>query len=261
MRKYSDIITLTQNQRGVYSLDTVFGCKDGILYNAKGCYNDCYSARIAKKYGYDFGMNVLRNFKDDKHRLSIINKINKVELPFIRIGSNGDPSGDWDHTIRIISNISECKKKIVIITKHWNLLTDKQILQLSKYNIVFNNSISALDNPELRNIVLTQHKRLKKRFKSVLRVISCDFNKDNKDGLELSKIQDELLQNNAIDTVFRLFKNNDLYKNNIVNISKELFLGKKCIVSRNNKNTYFGNCNSCVDMCGVNDKLYFKERK
>ena len=127
MREYSKIITLTKNSRGVTSLDTVFGCNSGLKEDIKGCYSDCYSARIAKKYGYDFSKNVLRDFKNDKHLKSIIKKINKIDLDFVRIGSNGDPSEDWEHTLKIIEQLKGINKKIVIITRHWKNLNNIHI--------------------------------------------------------------------------------------------------------------------------------------
>lgn len=251
MRSYSSTITLSKNQRGVYSLDTIFGCNRGILNNPKGCYNGCYSARIAKKYGYDFGVNVLRSINNENHIVSIIKKINKIDMPFVRIGSNGDPSCDWEHTIKICKFISECKKKIVIITKHWNILTDKQLDELMEIGVYFNTSISALDSNELLNNRIDQYKRIPER--SILRILSCDFNLGNQLGNKLSRIQTKLFDNNkVIDTIFRVYKKNPYVLNGVINIEKVKFMGKPCHVSRFNNETYFGHCSNCPEMCGIN---------
>lgn len=253
MREYSKYITLNRNSRGIYSLDTIFGCNSGLKHNNKGCYNDCYSARISKKYGYDFSKNVLRCFKNQKHIIKIIKDINNLDLPFIRVGSNGDPSENWEHTISILEKLKGIKKEIVIITRHWNELTLNQLNRISKLNICINTSVSALDESVLLNRCLFEHERIKPYCKSILRVVSCDFNIHNKIGLQKSLIQEELFKKyKVLDTVFRVFKSNELVKKGIINISKTKFLGKECYVSKYNRNTFFGKCTSCLEMCGVN---------
>ena len=102
------------------------GCNSGVKDDKKGCFSDCYAARNARIYGYDFSKNVLRNFKDEKHLNSIIRKINRLEFPFIRMGNSGDPSEDWEHTIKILELLKGTNKEFVIITKHLNKLTKKQ---------------------------------------------------------------------------------------------------------------------------------------
>jgi len=252
MREYSKNITLTKNGRGLYSLDTIFGCNTGLKRNPKGCFNDCYSARISKKYGYDFSKNVKRDFKNENHIKSIRNKINKIDSEFLRIGSNGDPSEDWQHTINIIKKIQPINKDIVIITRHWKKLTDKQLKEIKKYNICFNTSISAIDEDlDLKNSIF-EYERLKIYSKSILRIVSFDFNLDNKKGIYYNSIQNYLFKNHKmIDTVFRVFKTNKLYKEGIINIKETKFLGKKCYVSKMNKKTYFGSCNNCLEKCGI----------
>ena len=98
---------------------------------------------------------------------------------------------------------------------------------------------------------LNEYERLKPYFKSVLRVVSFDFNKKNKKGLNLSLLQDYIFNSyEVLDTVFRCSKNNPLYKEGVINIHSTKFLGKKCYVSKFNKKTYFGKCSSCLEMCG-----------
>ena len=74
MRKYSNIISLTRNSRGIYSLDTSIGCASGMKNEQGGCYNDCYAYKSAKIYGYDFNTTILRDFRNEKHRQEILNK-------------------------------------------------------------------------------------------------------------------------------------------------------------------------------------------
>ncbi len=253
MREYTNKITLAENGRGIWTIDPIMGCKTGILKNEKGCFSDCYAARISKKYGYDFSKNVLRDFSSEKHLESIIKKINKLDFPFVRMGNSGDPSEDWDHTISILKKLKPINKQVVIITRHWNLLSKENLSDLKKLNVCINTSISAIDDDLERNI--NQYKLLKKYCVSVLRCVSFDFNLNNKKGFEFSKIQDYIFEKyDVLDTVFRTYKNNKMVLDGVIKIKETKFLGKKCYVSKRNKKTYFGNCLNCIDKCGFYKK-------
>lgn len=265
MKTFKDKITLNKNSRGCYILDTVKGCRI-LTKKDKGCYNDCYANNIASRYGFDFseiakrnfyrdksGQLYFLNFYDSKHEDEIIKQIEKSEAKFIRIGEMGDPSEDWQHTVNICKIISKANKPIVIITKHWNVLTGEQLEEIKELNITINTSISALDNDDEIEIRLTQYNRLKKYCNSVLRIVSCDFNKENHEGYLRSIIQKELFKNEkVIDTIFRPSENNPLVKNKVINIQKIKFLKSESLASIFNLNTYLGNCENCPDMCGIN---------
>lgn len=252
MRNYSNKIALIENQRGIYCLDTSIGCASGMANTEGGCYNDCYAAKSAKIYGYDFSKTVLRYFENRKHERQIITQINNVKMPFIRIGCSGDPSENWEHCFSILNVICKSLKEIVIITKHWTNLTDSQLLQLSKINVCINTSVSALDKPELLNNSLTQYNRLKPFCSSVLRIVSCDFNLDNKIGHQLHILQKSLFANeNNIDTIFRPSKRNALVTDGVINAKVGVFNGSKQLMSKYNRKTYSGKCSSCKEMCGV----------
>lgn len=260
MRLFSDTITLVKNNRGVWDLDTSKGCSCGIAENPNGCYGDCYAARYSHRYGYDFSKTVLRHFKSEKHKHEIINQINMIDMPFVRIGVSGDPSECWDHTLNVCDIISGCNmvlyrtymKVIVIITKHWHNLTEQQLRRLSKLDICVNTSISALDKAHLLNNRLKQYNRLKPYCKSVLRIVSCDFNLQNETGKKLNVIQDDLFDNEStLDTVLRVDGENEYVLDEIINIEKVKFLSKSCYASVHNSNTYLGECSSCPEMCGV----------
>jgi hypothetical protein len=253
MREYSNKISLTKNSRGIYTLDTSIGCASGMSNEVGGCYNDCYAAKSAKLYGYDFSKTVFRDFLNEKHRREIVKEINKIPLNFVRIGTSGDPSENWEHTINVIKKIDKCNKEIVIITKHWTILTDEQLKYFETINITINTSVSALDKPDLLNNCVEQYKRLKPYCKSILRIVSCDFNLNNIQGHKLAKIQSELFLNeNTLDTVLRVNKKNDLVKNGVINVKQSKFLGKNALISKYNKKTYFGKCSTCKEMCGLN---------
>ena len=260
MRNYSKKITLTENGRGIWTIDPIMGCKTGVSKDKKGCFSDCYAARNARIYGYDFSNNTLRNFESEKHKQSIIKKINKLDFPFIRMGNSGDPSENWEHTIQVCESLKGINKQIVIITRHWKKLSLNQLKRISKLNICVNTSISAIDVDLHRNI--DQYELLKKYCKSTLRCVSFDFNKQNKKGLKYSIIQDWIFYNyDVLDTVFRTSNSNPLVKEGILNIKETKFLGKKCFVSKFNKKTFFGKCNSCIDKCGAEIKNHEQPTK
>lgn len=265
MKRYSDKISLIKNGRGVYCLDTSIGCSSGMQNEHGGCYNDCYAARSAKIYGYDFGETILRYFKNRNHEREIISQINKIKLDFVRIGCSGDPSENWDHTFEILRTVSKCNKQIVIITRHWNLLTDDQLLELNMMNVCINTSVSALDKSHLLKRSLEQYHRIKPFCRSILRVVSCNFNTENFEGRILAQIQYQLFKNDdVIDTVFRPSKNNPLVTNGVVNVKKGKFNGSTQLMSKFNRKTFTGKCSSCLEMCGVdiiNGNYQYPNRK
>lgn len=241
------------------------GCESGLRHDKKGCYSDCYAVKSAKIYGYDFSKTILRNFESESHKRKIITQINNVKLDFVRIGCSGDPSENWEHCINIIKAIQWANKQIVIITKHWSNLTTEQLGYLSTINICINTSVSAMDKPELLSNSLEQYHRIKKYCKSILRIVSCDFNLENETGLKLSLLQKELFKNeNTIDTIFRPAKNNPLVVDGIVNVKQGMFNGSKALLSKYNKKTYSGKCSNCKEMCGAEmsnpNYIYIKKR-
>lgn len=241
------------NSRGIYSLDTVMGCASGMANEPGGCYGDCYAANAAKRYGYDFAKTVLRRFESETHRQSIVSRINRIPLDFVRIGSSGDPSEDWAHTISILRGIDKCNKQIVIITRHWTALTDEQLAYLGTVNVVFNTSVSALDKPDVMANCVTQYERLKPYCKSILRVVSCSFNMEHPRGHEMAKIQAELLRNDAtLETVFRPNRSNALVIDGVIHVAKTKFMDGAVLASKRNPSTYLGKCSTCHEMCGLN---------
>ncbi len=252
MRQYSNKIALVRNSREVYILDTMMGCASGLQDDKRGCYGDCYAAKSAKLYGYDFGKTVLRDFGNEFHRRKVVNQINRIKLDFVRIGGSGDPSENWEHTIKILKQIDKCNKEIVIITKHWTLLTDSDLRYLSTINLCINTSVSALDKPDQLEKSLQQYERIKPFCKSILRVVSCDFNIENETGARMAAIQEDLFNKESVlDTVFRPSKQNPLVTNGIINIKEAIFMGQKTIVSQRSRKTYLGKCSKCHEMCGA----------
>lgn len=264
MKQYCTKISLVRNGRGVYCIDTTMGCESGMGATIGGCYGDCYAARTAKRYGYDFSATVLRDFTSQRHKRHILKQIDNIKMPFIRIGASGDPSENWDHTVKIVKVIAGSNTNIVIITRHWTLLSDEQLNYLSTVNVCINTSVSALDSEEMLTRSIEQYERINPYCKSVLRIVSCDCNLNNETGRELEKIQQKLFSNQStLDTVFRPSKNNILVTSGVINVKKEIFNGKPTLASKLNRKTYMGKCGTCKEMCGVNintDNIYLNKR-
>lgn len=262
MKTFKSKITLSKNSRGCYILDTVKGCS---IVNAvpRGCYDDCYAQNIASRYGFDFGKTVKRGlddpsteqpslfgFEDDTHLSELLRQIKKIEMPFVRIGEMGDPSWDWKHTLGIVEKIKPAGKPIVIITKHWTVIPDSMLGMLS--GVCINTSVSALDSTEDMAARVWQYERLKPYCKSVLRVVSCEFNEDNPEGLERAKVQRFLLsRENSLDTIFRPSPSNQFVTSGVIKTRKAKFLKSEVLASVHDSKTYFGHCSTCPDMCGV----------
>jgi len=267
VRQYSSLISLAHNDRGAYYLDPSVGCESGTRHDKNGCYGDCYSARLARIYGYDFTKTVYRGFENDRHRIEIMRQINKIGLPFIRMGNSGDPSEDWQHTLKICKQINEGisstqlslfkdtrRRMIVVITKHFNSIPDDLAGVLSYYNICVNTSVSAIDSEQDLQHRMSEYNRLKKYCKSVLRVVSFAFG-NNEAGRNYTKIQNQLFRNDmVIDNAFRPSRNNKMLADGVIIADKQNFLSRKTLISKHNNRVYLGSCQKCPDMCGVNLK-------
>lgn len=264
MKTFKSKITLVKNSRGCYILDTVKGCRACNSSNPFGCYGDCYASKIATRYGTDFSTTVKRefykekkqlyffDFEDSSHLSAIVKEIKNADMPFVRIGEMGDPSEDWKHTINVCSAIQYSHKPIVIITKHWETISSNLLDDIRQMDICINTSVSALDSTDLLEHRLEQFNRLKHYCNSVLRIVTCDFNKNNVDGMRMSFIQDELLEKRPnINTVFRPSINNTLVTSGIINVKKVKFMGHMQYASCFDDDAYLGYCDTCPDQCGI----------
>lgn len=266
MKTYKEAITLVKNSRGCLIIDSVKGCPAGALYEGRGCYSDCYAKSIASRYGFDFEQVRTRKFEanidqlylfgfsDKAHVYRICRDIELSDMPFVRIGEMGDPSLAWEHTIGVCREIAAAGKPIVIITKHWKNIPAALLKEAAKLNICINTSVSALDAQKELEHRLAQFERIKAYCNSILRVVSCDFNRENSDGLDRAIVQEELFKIGGaacLDTVFRPSPDNPFVVKNIIKTQRVQFLRKMVLASVYNKNTYFGRCETCPEMCGV----------
>ena len=71
----------------------------------------------------------------------------------------------------------------------------------------------------------------------------------------MDKIQRRLFEyEDTLDTVLRVGSNNALVRDGIINVKRTKFLDGFTLASKANKNTYFGKCSTCHEMCGINIK-------
>mgnify|MGYP001573275260 CR=1 FL=1 len=266
MKSYKESITLNQNSRGCVIIDTVKGCTAGALHEERGCYGDCYAKNIADRYGFDFldvktrkfdenlDQLLLAGFTDDAHKNRIVREIRASDMPFVRIGEMGDPSLDWEHTLSVCNDIVEAGKPIVIITKHWKAIPDAALPWLAKLGLCINTSASALDTEKEIEYRIAQFERLKPYCKSILRIVSCDFNRDNSEGLSRAIAQERLFLvggDMALDTVFRPTSKNVFVERGVINIQRVKFMRSVVLASVYKPDTYRGMCQTCPEMCGV----------
>lgn len=249
-RHYKAEITVNINDKGVIDLDVVKGCALGIKDNPNGCYGLCYAKKCADFRGIDFGVSVSR-MPSEKALKEILKIIRNSDLPFVRIGTMGEPCHDWSLTVLMCKFI--CRyKPVVIITKHWIALTDEQMKRLGQYKVIINTSISPLDRPEQIKYRLEQYKRYKKFGTSILRIVSCDFNLENTEGKRLNKIQKDLFKNkNIIDNPLRCPTSYPMVKEGIIKVKKVWDLNSEVYMSKFNPDTYVGRCDKCPELCGL----------
>lgn len=249
--EYREYLTVDINRKGVIDLDTVKGCYYGMRENPKGCYGLCYARKLANAYGFDFSNSISREVRSKSQIRDIVKRVARSKVPFIRIGTKGDPCHDWILTLKMCRVLRDVKP-IVIITKHWIRLNDEQIEELGKWGVIINTSISALDRDELRIYRLKQYERYKMYGVSVLRIVSCKFNLENEEGKRLNDIQERLFEKvNIIDNPLRLNEGYPLLKEGVILAERMKDLNGDSLISKFREETYIGICKDCPEQCGL----------
>ncbi len=252
---FSNNLTATINRKGVLDVDTVKGCSFGMgKYPVGGCYGLCYARRVANRYGYDFHRSVVRK-KVNHSRIEKVVKSHR--LSWFRIGTMGDPSQDWDHTVYVSEWLSRFRVP-VIVTKHWVTISDYHAVRLKDCGAVVNTSISALDSAAEVQHRLHMFYWLKEfGINSILRVVTAGFGETN-NGKKLKYVQNGLISKKPIiDNPLRIPANDRLVVSGDVVVERNKFMvggfGGET-VSVNNKSAYLGKCGVCPDQCGVSFK-------
>lgn len=249
---YRPFLTVSENGKGVLDVDTVKGCQHGLSAHPNGgCYGECYAYKTARRYGIDFSISVPRKIRAQDFN-DIFNSVEQHRSTWYRIGVSGDPSSDWENTIRVCEALAGTKKIPVIITKHWKCLSDIDLVRLKNCNAVINTSTSGLDtDAEIKHRV-GQIERLRSAgLKSVCRVVTCEFG--NSEFAQNCKAKQDYLLSLVpiIDNPLRASKNNEMVKNGDIILTKvDGAIGGK-LISLHDASIYLGRCNECPDQCGV----------
>jgi hypothetical protein len=253
-RLYKNVITVTKNRKGVLDVDTVKGCALGMAaYPNGGCYGECYAYKNAVTYGFDFRHSIGRQFMGREHKGTLIKYMNTVPVGWYRVGTAGDPSHDWTHTVAICWALWHTKKIPVIITKHWIELTDGQIEKLRHLKAVVNTSVSGMDTDAELSHRLGQLNRLRSAgVKSVCRVVSCNYGASAWAKACREKQNYLLSLDPIIDNPLRSRKSNPRVINGDIILSHQPeSVGGGKYVSLNCSAAYLGTCKDCPDQCGV----------
>lgn len=254
LRRYADILTADVNQKGVLDVDTVKGCTAGM--NARpgtGCYGGCYAANITKFRGIDFTRAVARKVTSGAHARHIERAVAAAPEGFFRVGTMGDPSHAWEHTVAIIEWLAPLAVP-VIVTKHWMVATDGQLSRLVGCGAVLNTSVSALDTPaELahRERQITRYAAL--GGVSVARIVSCDFNTEDPEGAAMAKVQHRLFSlAPTLDNPLRVPRTHPLVQRGVIRVRsvRDLATLRTISIGEGSK-TYLGHCSACPDKCGL----------
>lgn len=253
-RPYSNVLTVARNRKGVIDVDTVKGCSAGMAaYPHGGCYGECYAYKNAHTYGFDFRTSVSRQFMGREHKGTLIKLMLTWPEPWYRIGTAGDPSHDWTHTVAIVNALWHVHKVPVIITKHWVSLEDWQVDKLRRLGAVINTSTSGMDTDAEIKYRVAQIERLRDAgIRSVCRVVTCEYGSSA--WARACKEKQDFLMSLApvIDNPLRARKSNPrVIAGDIVLRRREESVGGGKQVSLNAANAYLGACHDCPDQCGV----------
>lgn len=260
-RRYLPLLTATENEKGVLDVDTVKGCTLGMASRPEGgCYGECYAQKTASRYGIDFAVSVNREIPS-WNWTNVFCAVRDHYAYWYRIGVAGDPCHDWEHTVWVCESLSGTGKIPVIITKHWIVLSDAQILRLKAVHAVVNTSTSGLDTDAQMRHRVRQIERLKAfGVRSVNRVITCEYGKSEW-ALACKARQDYLLTiTPLVDNPLRAQKSNPRVVNSdIILTNRPDSIGGGKLVSMHCNTVYIGICEGCPDQCGA-DRLPELER-
>lgn len=251
-RVFDDKMTPTLNAKGVLDLDSVKGCKYGMEATpGGGCHGLCYAAKIAKFRGFDFSVSVPRYIGTIGEMIRFRNIVHSYDLPMVRIGTMGDPSHDWRTTYGVAKTVAEAGKVPVIVTKHWRTMDEQQAHAFARIGAVLNTSISALDTEDQRRHRLAEYRLYPGQ--SVLRVVSCQFNRDIEEGRRLDDVQQSLFaEKRVLDNPLRVTAAWLGQKGGLVLAERLRDLNADVLISRANPQTYIGRCRACPDLCRLN---------
>lgn len=255
-RSYRDVLTADVNEKGVLDIDTVKGCTAGMSARpGTGCYGGCYAAKIAAFRGIDFAHSVERHVKSATQARIIERAVKAAPQGFFRIGTMGDPSHAWEHTVRTVEWLAPFATP-VIVTKHWRTATVGHLERLATCGTVLNTSVSALDTPqELRHRESQIERYRALGGVSIARIVSCEFNTDHEEGRRMAAVQDRLFTlRPTLDNPLRVPRTHDLVQRGVIRVDAVKDLSTIRTMSLAHKDTYVGHCSACPDQCGLSSR-------
>jgi hypothetical protein len=237
----------------VLDVDTVKGCTEGMAeYPDGGCYSECYACKTATRYGIDFGTAVSRRLMPST-RAIVFDTVKNHPATWYRVGTAGDPSHDWENTLEVCEFLNPTGKTPVVITKHWNAMSEEQLGRFVRLGAVFNTSTSGLDtDAEIMHRVWQIIRLRNAGIESVNRVVTCEFGQSFWARTAKAKQAYLLKIQPVIDTPLRASKANPHVANgDIILTRKDESVGGGKLVSLHEPNVYLGTCAECPDQCGV----------
>ena len=202
----SDLVRIHGNNKTEPNVtDTTKGC-------AGGCHG-CYAARSMGQLqgGFEFTKPVTQVVVPEvvQHDISVMVRGNE-NLDWVRNGTLGDPSYDWDAAVRMADASGRMAVKNVIITKFWELPTEEQLQSLALSGAILHfslipgyewaphimvgrrkdlNRVQGILSMLLRYDKMTRPRGEKYSTNVCVRICSAKFDTDNPVGFLLDETQ------------------------------------------------------------------------
>ena len=253
LRLYRPVLTAHKNGKGCLDVDTVKGCTLGMqAYPMGGCYGECYAYKNSIRYGFDFGVSISRKLRPGS-RADVFCTVRDHAAGWYRIGVAGDPSHDWENTVKVCEFLAPTRKLPVIITKHWITISDDQLRRLAAVSAVMNTSTSGMDSDHELEHRIRQIKRLHTfGITSVCRVVTCKYG-HSKWARCCQKKQEYLLSlKPTIDNPLRAQRTNPHVTAGEIMLDRvDEAIGGGKLLSLHTTDVYLGACEKCADQCGT----------
>lgn len=258
-RQYGPWLTVEVNRKGVLDIDTVKGCSDGMsVYPDGGCYGECYANKIARRLRIDFTQSILRQLHTQWHKSTLTRIMGESGLSWYRVGTTGDPSYNWRHTINILNCLRFMEMTPVIVTKCWREPTDDQIDQLRQLGVVINISVSGMDSDaELHHRLNQRDRFIQMGVRVVTRVVTCAFG-SSEWAKSCAEKQAYLIRlEPIIDNPLRPSPRNQrvISGDIIVTNRRDSIGGGKTVSLQSAQGVHLGRCETCHDQCGTQGGL------
>jgi hypothetical protein len=169
------------------NLDTVRGCSFAAVHGFRGCYGNCYLAESMVRYHIKYWIPVSMRLNP----CLLVKDLQSIRSDYVRNGVNGDPSFDWDLSVRVAELCDTYDKTTVLPTRFGIEPSDIHLRRLARVECIMHGSLSAIDPPRHRERVLSSLDRYEALGgRPVRRVITAWFNDEQS---ALWEVQDRLM--------------------------------------------------------------------